>query len=326
MASRPATASHRGARVDWRAAMKRALRRSAEIGGAIVLLSGMVFLAFALMSYSQTDPSASTAAAGPAKNWMGSAGAWAAERALFLFGWSAVLLLPMLYVMARGLWRLVEEEDQELDHADHAWWRPVALLLFAMSLISTTASLAIERPNDYPADWGGIAGLLGEGAVRYLAALLPETGRTIAVFAAGLISLIAGGAIAGRVFAVDWGNLFTLPGFLARRPALAGSFEDVRPAAARARKERAAPLMPLGEPRKAPEISDPSRPAKPAHRQGDLFDSYELPALALLADPPPNSAPKVDKLAWSATRACSKPCWTISTSRARSPPSAPGRS
>ena len=38
MASRPATASHRGARVDWRAAMKRALRRSAEIGGAIVLL------------------------------------------------------------------------------------------------------------------------------------------------------------------------------------------------------------------------------------------------------------------------------------------------
>ena len=302
MATRPATASHRGARVDWRAAMKRALRRSAEIGGAIVLLSGMVFLAFALMSYSQTDPSASTAAAGPAKNWMGSAGAWAAERALFLFGWSAVLLLPMLYVMARGLWRLVEEEDQELDHADHAWWRPVALLLFAMSLISTTASLAIERPNDYPADWGGIAGLLGEGAVRYLAALLPETGRTIAVFAAGLISLIAGGAIAGRVFAVDWGNLFTLPGFLARRPALAGSFEDVRPAAARARKERAAPLMPLGEPRKAPEISDPSRPAKPAQitsssRQGDLFDSYELPALALLADPPPNSAPKVDKLA-----------------------------
>ena len=66
MATRPATASHRGARVDWRAAMKRALRRSAEIGGAIVLLSGMVFLAFALMSYSQTDPSASTAAAGPA--------------------------------------------------------------------------------------------------------------------------------------------------------------------------------------------------------------------------------------------------------------------
>ncbi len=305
MASRPATASHRGARVDWRAVMKRALRRSAEIGGAIVLLGGMVFLAIALMTYNQTDPSASTAAAGPAKNWMGGTGAWAAERALFLFGWSAVLLLPMLYVMARGLWRLVEEEDQELDHADHAWWRPVALLLFAITLISTTLSLAISRPNDYPADWGGVAGLLGEGAVRYLAALLPEASRGVAVFAAGLTTLIAGAVIAGRVFAVDWGNLFTLPSFFARRPALGrfgtSSFDDVRPAA-RARKDRLAPPVQLGEPRKAPEISDPSRPAKPAQitsrsRQGDLFDSYELPSLDLLADPPLNSAPKVDKLA-----------------------------
>ncbi len=58
MATRPATASHRGARVDWRAAMKRALRRSAEIGGALVLLGAMVFLALALMSYHQIDPSA----------------------------------------------------------------------------------------------------------------------------------------------------------------------------------------------------------------------------------------------------------------------------
>ena len=310
MASRPATASHRGARVDWRAAMKRALRRSAEIGGAILLLSGMVFLAIALMTYSQTDPSTSTAAAGPAKNWMGGAGAWVADQALFLFGWSCVLLLPMLYVMARGLWRLVEEEDQELDHADHAWWRPVALLLFAITLISTTLSLVITRPNDYPADWGGAAGLLGEGAVRYLAALLPEGGRSIAVFAAGLISLISGAVIAGRVFAIDWGNLFTLPSFLARRKSFRGSglrgsgidcFDDVRPAG-RAKRDRAAPPMPLGEPRKSPEISDPSRPAKPAQitsssRQGDLFDSYELPSLDLLDDPAPNSAPKVDKLA-----------------------------
>jgi S-DNA-T family DNA segregation ATPase FtsK/SpoIIIE len=301
MATRPATASHRGARVDWRAAMKRAARRSAEIGGAIALLSGMVFLAVALMTYSQTDPSTSTAAAGPAKNWMGGAGAWVAERALFLFGWSTVLLLPMLYVMARGLWRLVEEEDQELDHADHAWWRPVALLILGITLISTTLSLAIERPNDYPADWGGVAGLLGEGAVRYLTALLPEASRTIAVFAGGLISLIAGAVIAGRVFAVDWAGLFTLPGFLARRPVLAGGFDDVRPAS-RAKKDRPSLPVQLGEPRKAPEISDPSRPAKPAQitsssRQGDLFDNYELPSLNLLADPPANSAPKVDKLA-----------------------------
>ena len=39
MASGPASASHRGARVDWRATLRRALRRSAEIGGAIVLIA-----------------------------------------------------------------------------------------------------------------------------------------------------------------------------------------------------------------------------------------------------------------------------------------------
>jgi len=280
--------------------MKRALRRSAEIGGAMVLLAAMVFLALALMSYHQTDPSASTAAAGPAKNWMGGAGAWAAERALFLFGWVSVLLLPMLYVMARKLWRLVEEEDGELAHADHAWWRPVGLLLFAMTLIATPVSLVIERQSDFPAGWGGIAGLLGAGGIGFVSAKLPEGFQWVFTFGAGLLSLAVGALIAGRVFAIDWGSLFTLPGFLKRRPALPDRVVEAIPAI-KARKERAAPPVPLGEPRKAPEITDPSRPAKPAQlsgksRQGDLFDAYELPALDLLNDPPPNTAQKIDKL------------------------------
>lgn len=304
MATRPATASHRGARVNWRAAMKRALRRSAEIGGAIVLLGTMVFLAVALMTYHQTDPSASTAAAGPAQNWMGGAGAWAAERALFLFGWTAVLLLPMLYVMARKLWRLVEEEDADLPHSDHAWWRPVALLLFAMALISTTITLTIERSSALPAGWGGISGLLGAGGIGYLSALLPEGWRWIATFGGGVLCLAAGAIIAGRVFAVDWGSLFTLPAFLKRRPSLSlpERVSDALPSIRPDKKRPAAAPVPLGEPRKAPEITDSIRAAKPAalssgSRQGDFFDAYSLPALDLLHDAPPNSAPKVDKLA-----------------------------
>ena len=304
MATRPASASHRGARVDWRAAMKRALRRSAEIGGAIVLLGTMVFLAVALMTYHQTDPSASTAAGGPAQNWMGWAGAWAAERALFLFGWTAVLLLPMLYVMARKLWRLVEEEDADLPHSDHAWWRPVALLLFAMALISTTITLTIEVDSALPAGWGGISGLLGAGAIGYLSGLLPEGWRWIATFGGGVLCLAAGAIIAGRVFAIDWGNLFTLPAFLKRRSAIslpdrvAEALPTIRPD----KKRPAAAPVQLGEPRKAPEITDSIRAAKPAQlatggRQGDFFDAFTLPALDLLHDAPPSSAPKVDKLA-----------------------------
>lgn len=304
MATRPATASHRGARVNWRSAMKRALRRSAEIGGAIVLLGAMVFLALALMTYHQTDPSASTAAAGPAQNWMGGAGAWAAERALFLFGWTAVLLLPMLYVMARKLWRLVEEEDADLPYSDHAWWRPVALLLFAMALISTTITLTIEVDSALPAGWGGISGLLGAGAIGYLSGLLPEGWSWIATFGGGVLSLAVGAIIAGRVFAVDWGSLFTLPAFLKRRPSISlpDRVTDALPSIRPEKKRPASAPVQLGEPRKAPEITDSIRAAKPAalssgSRQGDFFDAFSLPALDLLHDAPPSSAPKVDKLA-----------------------------
>ena len=304
MATRPTSASHRGARVNWRAAMKRAARRSAEIGGAVLLLGAMVFFALALMSYHQTDPSASTAAGGPVQNWMGAAGAWAAERALFLFGWISVLFLPLLYVMARGLWGLVEEEDGDLPHDGHRWWRPVGLLLFAMALIATTIALAIPKGGDgYPAGWGGIAGLLGAGAVHWLAGFAGDGLAWVVTALTGLVTLSGGAWIAGRVFAIDWASLLTLPGFLRRTPRTAlidGDFVSTAPA--RAKKDRGQPLQQLSEPRKAPEISDPARAARPAPavgpgRQRDLFDAYTLPGLDLLRDPPPASQQKIDKLA-----------------------------
>ena len=305
MATRPISAGQRGARVDWRAALRRSLRRSAEIGGALALLGGMVFLALAMVSYKQTDPSASTAAGGPIQNWMGGPGAWLAERALFLYGPVSVLFLPLLYVMARKLWRLVEEEDQELEHTDHAWWRPIGVLLFAMTLLATVLSLVTDRPaGSLPAGWGGISGLLGARAIRGLAAGLPESGQVWAILAAGLACLAGGAILAGRVFTIDWGSLFTLPGLLKRRPALPEAIGAAipLPRTKKIREEKAQTAEPLAPPRKAPEITDPTRPAKPAQlsgksRQADLFDTYELPGLDLLKDAPPSSAQKIDKLA-----------------------------
>ncbi len=91
---------------DWKAAFRRSLRRAGQIAGAAVLSLGTLFLALSLASYAQTDPSQSTAAAdSDIANWMGSSGAWAAERALYYFGLTAVLLLPLLYISARRLWR-----------------------------------------------------------------------------------------------------------------------------------------------------------------------------------------------------------------------------
>ena len=304
MATRAGSAGTRGAQVNWRATLRRAARRAAEIGGAGLLLAGMVFLALALLTYHQTDPSWSTAAGGPPANWMGTPGAWVAERALFLFGPVSMLFLPLLYVGARKLWRLVEEEDADLPHAQHAWWRPIGVLLFAMALLGTVMTLVFTGPGgSLPAGMGGISGLLGARAIEWLASFLPEGGRFWAILGAGLACLAGGSFLVARVFALDWGTLLTLPAFLRRDPAQASEgVINVKPMAKAAAEPRPAPVAADEPPRKPPVITDPTRPAKPAQlnataKQGDLFDSYELPSIDLLNDPPPHSQQKIDKLA-----------------------------
>ncbi|HEX2206131.1 MAG TPA: DNA translocase FtsK 4TM domain-containing protein, partial [Longimicrobium sp.] len=132
----------------------------------------MVFLALALASYHQTDPSASTAAAeGRVANWMGPIGAAAADRLLFLFGPAAILLLPLLYVHAVRLWRLAEGAP---DQPRPRWWRQGLKLLAAIVLLGTVLALVFETPVlTLPASMGGLAGLLGAHGVRATAALLP---------------------------------------------------------------------------------------------------------------------------------------------------------
>ncbi len=304
MASRALGATgSRQAAGNWRAVLRRAVRRSVELGGAIVLLGAMLFLATALVSYHQTDPSASTAAGGEVRNWMGTWGAYAAERALFLFGPVSVLFLPMLYVFARKLWRMAEEEQGLLAHSDQRWWRPVGVLLFAMALLATVLSLTFTKPGgSLPASMGGLTGLLGAGAIRYVAGLLPLAARLWVILAAGIGCLAGGAALTGRVFALDWGALLTLPGTLRRRTGDAGErpVALAKPDEHRPRDARPAAFV-AETTRRTPEISDPARMVSPASlsgksRQGDLFSEYELPSLELLAKPPPNSAPKIDKL------------------------------
>jgi len=303
MATQPMTSSgKRIARPDWRATLKRSIRRAAELGGAVLLFAAMLFLALALVSYKQTDPSPSTAAGGEVLNWMGPVGAWAAERALFLFGPVSVLLLPLLYVFARKLWRLAEEEDGAAQPMRQRWWRPTGILLFAMALIGTVLSLVFSEPGgSLPASMGGISGLLGARAVHAIAALFPEAARDWAVLGLGSLCLIAGTVLAGRVFALDWRALLTLPGKLRRLPAPQGTTDSPIPLARAKASPAARETLPAAPARKGPEIVDPTTPAKPAQlgaksRQGDLFDEYELPSLDLLRDPPKEGIKKIDKL------------------------------
>ncbi|WP_285016739.1 DNA translocase FtsK [Novosphingobium sp. fls2-241-R2A-195] len=319
MATRPIAPGRRIAKPDWRAVLKRSLRRAGELSGALVLFAGMVFLALALVSYHQTDPSTSTAAGGDVQNWMGVTGAWTAERALFLFGPVSALFVPLLYVFGRKLWLLVEEDDGEVEHTDQRWWVPVGVLALSMLLIATVLSLWFTKPGGtLPASMGGISGLLGAKAITALAGLAPEAAHGGIKFALTVICLGLGLVLAGRVFAFDWARLLTLPGRIGRLPISLPSAEDLpfkpgkekQPRAERAEQpEKAeAPLRAAEMPaaasapaRKAPEISAPKAAPIPAQfgsdsRQKDMFDKYELPSLDLLADPAPNSQPKIDKL------------------------------
>jgi DNA segregation ATPase FtsK/SpoIIIE, S-DNA-T family len=295
---------------DWKVAFRRSLRRAAQMAGAGVLLCATLFLGLSLASYTQTDPSGSTAASGAdIANWMGASGAWAADKALVAFGLTAVLLLPLLYVFARKLWRDVEEEDRD---EGTRWWRPVAALLLAMLLISSVLSLAFEGPGGtLPATMGGVGGLLGARAIEAVAGRLPEATQGWAILGLALASLGAGVALVTRVFALDWRALLTLPQFLHRAPALpdlpwlrrrpTGEADEEQRAARRARARVVTEPAPDQPERRAPEITDPHAPPKKAAlanaKQRDMFASFQLPSLDLLTEAPVDKAPKLDKLA-----------------------------
>ncbi|EJL33849.1 DNA translocase FtsK [Novosphingobium sp. AP12] len=314
MATRPIAPGRRIAKPDWRAILKRSLRRASELSGAVALFAGMVFLGLALLSYHQTDPSTSTAAGGTVQNWMGPVGAWVADSVLILFGPVAALFIPLLYVFGRKLWLLVEEDDGEIEHSDQRWWRPVGVLAVAMLLIATVLSLWFTQPGgSLPASMGGITGLLGAKAITSLAELSPPIVQNWIKLALALMCLGAGVLLAGRVFALDWVRLLTLPGRIGRLPRALPAPDEVpfkaakekqapRPEAApRIAESPAAAAALADKPRKAPEIADPKVSATPAqvgfgNRQKDMFDKYALPGLDLLEDPQPNSQPKIDKL------------------------------
>ncbi len=299
-------ATRAGAAPDWRAAFRRSFRRATHMAGAGLLFALMLFLTLSLASYTQTDPSPSTAASGERiGNWMGLSGAWAAERVFNFFGITSVLLLPLLYISARRLWTGVEDGDEE--ETPGRWWGPFAMLLAAMVLLGTVLALLFDpATGSLPAGLGGLFGQLGGLGIEAAADRFGEVASGWIVLAVALLALGGGIALVTRVFAIDWAQFLTLPDFLRRRPALIDGDLPLMPKRqkrakpATAEDEDAQPIE-FREPRRAPEIADPApTPAQPKPakaKQRDMFANYQLPTLELLDDPPANAAPKLDKMA-----------------------------
>ncbi|WP_100259884.1 DNA translocase FtsK [Qipengyuania seohaensis] len=300
-------ATRAGAKPDWRAAFRRSLRRATHMAGAGLLLVLLVFLTLALASYTQTDPSASTAAAGSSiSNWMGASGAWAAERAYFFFGLPALLLLPLIWISARRLWTGVEDADEE--ETPGRWWGPFGLLLVAMLLLGTVVSLLFESsPGPFPAGGGGLAGLLGAGGIDAVATRFGGGFSGWITGALGLVALGGGLALVTKVFALDWGQFFTLPKFFERKEVESDIDLPLAPKKTKRARRKADELDDEEDedapraPRRSPEIADPkpapvrSQPAKA--KQRDMFANYQLPSHDLLDDPPEHAVQKLDKIA-----------------------------
>ncbi|MCX7285116.1 MAG: DNA translocase FtsK 4TM domain-containing protein [Novosphingobium sp.] len=316
MASR-AGPSARTSGADWRAVLRRSVRRSFELIGGAVLACAMLFLALALVSYTQTDPSGSTASGSPVENWMGLAGAWTAERVLLFFGLPGALLLPLLWVFARRLWEgegdLIDFDEDEEFAPEPRWWRPTLLLFVAMALLGLALSLwGAGAASRLPAGPGGMAGLLGAAGITALADLVPQVSRLWFTVPVGLAALVGGFAIASRIFAFDWGRMLSLPPFLRRTPRSQRLVDEDAPAAPVVKREKrdkearaAAEEIDVDDAlaqRKPTEISESTRAPivaanPPKARQGDLFDKYELPSIELLVEAAAGSTQKVDKLA-----------------------------
>ncbi|WP_324828658.1 FtsK/SpoIIIE family DNA translocase [Qipengyuania zhejiangensis] len=301
-------ASRAGAAPDWRAAFRRSFRRATHMAGAGVLFAVLVFLTLALASYTQTDPSPSTAASGAdVGNWMGASGAWAAERVLNFLGIPAILLLPLLYISARRLWTGVEREDEEVTPG--RWWGPFAMLLAAVVLLGAVFALIFEpTTGSLPAGLGGLFGQLGALGIEAVANRFGETASGWIVLALALVAAGGGIALVTRVFALDWVQFLTLPEFLKRTPRETDT--DLPVTSRRTKRVKPAAVgdddgpdaqVTLGEPRRAPEIADPApSPATPRAaqaKQRDMFANYQLPSHDLLDDVPENTAPKLDKMA-----------------------------
>ena len=301
-------ATRAGAAPDWRAAFRRSFRRATHMAGAGLLFALLVFLALALASYTQTDPSTSTAASGTdIRNWMGASGAWASDFVLLYLGIPAILLLPLLYISARRLWSGVEHEDEE--ETPGRWWGPFAILFAATVLLGTVLALVFDpATGSLPAGVGGLFGQLGGHAIEAVADRFGGGFAGWIVLMLALVALAGGVALVTRVFAIDWAQFLTLPDFVRRKAALP---EFDLPLAPKKQKRAKLPdavesededeAAPLREPRRAPEIADPApMPAQPKPakaKQRDMFANFQLPSHDLLDDAPENAAPKLDKMA-----------------------------
>ncbi len=266
--------------------------------GAAALGVFALFYGLSVLSYSPADAAFNSAAANVQHNWMGQAGAYVGDAALFLFGLPSIFLCPLILVFARRLWRDVPQPQ---------WKRQLAFCVAGMLIMGFGMSYW-QHGSDIglPAGWGGTIALLLDSGIT------PLIGQVQGPFGTFIRVLLIIATILGGITLVIRSLQLERPLF--RIPALSmPKFGSGAQFAVDSDDEARVPILEPKPPRKAvepenrkpPVIDDRNAAPKKAAfstgaRQGDFFGSYALPSLDLLDPPPAISAPKLDKAALEA--------------------------
>lgn len=300
MASRSPKLNPKTSMANWRQMMRLSLLRSGALIGAGALGLFALFFGLAVLSYSSADAAFNSAAASVEHNWMGQSGAYLADAALFLFGLPAVLLLPLMLVIARRLWRDVPQPR---------WKRQMSLCLLGMILAGFGLAYW-QHDNDIglPAGWGGTIALLLDNGVSMLVGQIEGVLQSVVRVSLIIGSLFGGIALVIRSLELEE-PLFRIPAMSMPKigarhgVVLAPDNDDYMPTPVIEATPPRRPVEP--DTRKPPVIDDRSLAPKKAAfstgaRQGDFFGSYILPSLELLDPPPSVPVPKLDKAALEA--------------------------
>ena len=284
MASVAQRAQKRDLGPDWRDTLAGSLRRFARRSMGALLVGLSVALGLALATHSSTDPSFTTAAGGPATNWLGGFGAYASDLMLLLFGPGAALFLPV--ILLAGV-RMMREAP------GGALWR--ALLISSAGVLLFGIALGLVRGSSVsglPAAWGGALGLGGAHAVDAGLGMIgnPSIAGPLRLTLLALFGL-AGLAVLWVACGIGADERAWFAHFFRRDP---DALPKPRRKAREPRSETASPAPPRSRPAVAvTEATSAIAPAsrKEAARKGRatgqaslaLGDSYQLPPLDLLA-------------------------------------------
>ncbi|QDX28307.1 DNA translocase FtsK [Sphingomonas suaedae] len=282
----------------WRDTMKAGARRSGALIGAIALFLFTLAAVLAIGTYNGEDPSLNTAAGGPARNLLGTPGAWLADLLLAIGGLPIVLLAPVGLIVATRLWR---------GEPAGRWRRMLLGALGGIALMGAALAFVSSRAvMELPGGWGGVVGLGIAGAARAALALTGEPQVTLwGARAIGLLCGIAGVVIWARSVQIDFRQHLRMPRLPQREGMTAAPFDadevddaaDVfTPAAPRPRKvatpdARPGPVIAERTPAPAPPK------AKPVQASLDFKGTYQLPPLTLLKEPPKSGNAAIDKAA-----------------------------